>query len=247
MSKPAAGRLAGRIAVVTGASRGIGAAVAERFAAEGAHVYAVARDPDALAALDSRLAAAGGAGTMAPLDVTDGAAVDRLGGAVAERHRRLDVLVGNAALLTGLAPLGHVRPHDWARTIDVNLGANWRLVRAFDALLRQSDAGRAVFVTSGAARRARAYWGAYAVSKAGLETLARIYADEVRKTRVRVNMVDPGAVRTAMRARAMPGEDPRTLPEPAAITEVFVALAEPACQRHGEIVRPGALDASPGS
>ena len=230
-------RLAGRVAVVTGASRGIGAAVAERFAAEGAHVYALARDREALDSLAARLAAAGGAATMVPLDVTDGPALDRLGGVLAERHGRLDILVGNAALLTGLAPLGHVRPHDWERTVDVNLTANWRLLRSFDSLLRQSDAGRVVFVASGAGRRAPAYWGAYAVSKAALESLARVYAAETRKTRVRVNLVDPGAVRTAMRARAMPGEDPGTLPPPAAVAGAFVALAEPACERHGEVVR----------
>ncbi len=233
------GRLTGRIAVVTGASRGIGAAVADRFAAEGAHVYALARDRDALEKLGARNMTAGGAITPVPIDVTDGAAIDRLGGVLAERHGRLDVLVGNAALLTGLSPVGHVRPWDWERTIDVNLSANWRLLRSFDPLLRRSPAGRAVFVTSGVGRRARAYWGAYAVSKAGLEMLARVYAEEVRKTRVRVNLVDPGAVRTAMRARAMPGEDPLTLPTPDATTDLFVALAESVCERHGEIVGPG--------
>ena len=234
------GRLAGRVAVVTGASHGIGAAVAERFAGEGAHVYAAARDEDALDALGARIRAAGaGAATLAPLDLADGRAIDRLGGAIAERHRRLDILVGNAAVLAALSPLAHIRPRDWERVIDVNLSGNWRLVRAFDALLRQSDAGRAIFVTSGAARRARAYWGAYAASKAGLEMLARLYAEETRRTRVRVNTVDPGAVRTGMRARAMPGEDPSTLPAPETVTEVFVALAGPGCARHGEIVRPG--------
>ncbi len=230
-------RLSGRIALVTGASRGIGAAVAARFAAEGAHVYALARNREALAALGTRITDAGGACTMVPTDITDGAALDRLGGMLAERHARLDVLVGNAALLTNLTPLGHVRPHDWNRVIDVNLNANWRVLRSVDPLLRQSDAGRAMFVTSGVGHRPRAYWGAYAVSKAGLEMLARIYAEEVSKTAIRVNIVDPGVVRTGMRARAMPGEDPDTLPTPEMITDCFVALAEPSCKSHGEVVQ----------
>ena len=232
-----AGELAGRVALITGASRGIGAAVAERFAREGAEVYALARSEDGLAALAERIRAHGVSATMVPLDLTDGHAIDRLGGTIAERHRRLDVLVANAGVLGTLGPLAHLRPHVWDRVIEVNLSANWRLIRSFDALLRQSDAGRAVFVTSGVARGARAYWGAYAVSKAALEMLARLYAAEVAKTKVRVNLLDPGAVRTNMRAQAMPGEDPTTLPAPEAITDAFVALASPACQRHGEVVR----------
>ena len=231
------GELAGRIALITGASRGIGAAVAERFAAEGAEVYALARSEDGLAALGERIRAAGAAATLVPLDLTDGTAIDRLGGTLAERHRRLDILIANAAVLGTLGPLGHLRPHVWDRVIEVNLTANWRLIRSLDALLRQSDAGRAVFVTSGVARGAMAYWGAYAVSKAAVELLARLYAAEVANTKVRVNLLDPGVVRTAMRAQAMPGEDPNTLPPPAAITDSFVELASPACHRHGELVR----------
>jgi NAD(P)-dependent dehydrogenase (short-subunit alcohol dehydrogenase family) len=238
------GALEGRIALVTGASRGIGAAVAERFALEGAEVYALARSEDALAALAKRIRAHGTRATMVPLDLTDGHAVDRLGGTIAERHRRLDVLVANAGVLGTLGPLSHLRPHVWDRVIEVNLTANWRLIRSFDALLRQSDAGRAVFVTSGVARRAMAYWGAYAVSKAALEMLARLYAEEVAKTPVRVNLLDPGVVRTAMRAQAMPGEDPDTLPPPEAITDTFVALASPGCRRHGEVVRAPATAAT---
>jgi len=230
------GRLKDRVALITGASRGIGAAVARRFAAEGAHVVAVARGTAGLEALDDAIRAAGGAATLVPLDLTDGPAIDRLGGALAERHGRLDVLVGNAAILGGLSPLGHYEPHVWDRVMDVNVAANWRLIRACDALLRAAPAGRAIFVTSGVARGARPYWGPYAVSKAALETLALTYAAETAKTAVRVNLIDPGAVRTEMRAQAMPGEDPATLPTPDDITEVFVALAEDACARHGDIV-----------
>ena len=242
-----AGGLEGRIAVVTGASRGIGSAVAEAFAAAGAHVYAVARGREALEALAERIGAAGGAATMAPLDLADGRAIDRLGGAVAERHGRLDILVGNAAFLGALSPVGHIRPHDWERVVDISLSGNWRLLRAFDALLRSSDAGRVVFVTSGVARRPRAYWGAYAAAKAGLETLARVYAEEVRKTPVRVNLVDPGVVRTAMRATAMPGEDPTKLPPPQAIAETFLELASPSCDRHGDIVKARPVPGSAGT
>ena len=230
------GLLDGRIALVTGASRGIGAAVATRFAAEGAHVIAVARTTEGLEALDDAVRAASGSATLVPLDVTDGPAIDRLGGTLAERYGRLDILVGNAAILGALSPLGHMTPQVWDRVIEVNLTANWRLIRSMDPLLRASDSGRAMFVTSGVARKVFPYWGAYAVSKAGLEMLVRIYAAEVEKSELRVNIVDPGIVRTHMRAQAMPGEDPMTLPLPAAITDTFVALAGASCSTNGEIV-----------
>ena len=210
----AAQALAGRIALVTGASRGVGAAVAERMAAEGAHVYALARSEAELERLNERINAGGGIGTMVPLDLT----------------------IGNAAVLGTLSPLGHIRPHVWDRVIEVNLTANWRLIRSMDPLLHQSDAGRVMFVTSGVARRPRAFWGAYAVSKSAVEMLAGIYAEEVAKTHIRVNVIDPGVVRTGMRAQAMPGEDPATLPPPDAITDTFVELARPDCTRHGDIV-----------
>ena len=226
-------RLAGRVAVVTGASRGIGAAVARRFGAEGAHVVAVARTVGGLEELDDAIKAVGGSATLVPIDLRDFDAIDRLGAAVAERHGRLDVLVGNAAVLGGLRPMGHFEPDVWQRVFDINVTANWRLIRSFDALLRASDAGRAIFVTSGVTRGAFAYWGAYAASKAALESMVETYAAELAKTNVRVNLLDPGVARTAMRAEAMPGEDPATLPAPDAITERFVELAAPDYQLNG--------------
>ena len=230
------GRLHGRVAVITGASRGIGAAVARRFAREGAHVVLVARTVGGLEEVDDAVRAAGGTATLVPLDLLDFAAIDRLGGTIAERHGRLDVLVGNAATLGGLRPMGHFPPDEWDRVFALNVTANWRLIRGFDALLRASDAGRAIFVTSGAARMSVAYWGAYSASKAALESIARIYAAEVAKTSVRVNLLDPGEVRTRMRAEAMPGEDPMTLPHPDEIAGAFVDLAAPDCRLNGEIV-----------
>ena len=237
MAKVSPARLEGRIALVTGASRGIGAAVARRFAAEGAQVIAVARTVGGLEELDDQIRQAGGSGaTLVPLDLTDFDRIDALGASLFERFGRLDILVGNAAILGTLSPLGHVDPATWQAVVDVNLTANYRLIRSLDPLLRRSDAGRALFVTSGAAAGAFAYWGPYAVTKAGLEMLARTYAAETGKTKVRVNLVDPGVVRTTMRARAFPGENPERLPPPGAITDTFVALAAADCERQGERV-----------
>jgi NAD(P)-dependent dehydrogenase (short-subunit alcohol dehydrogenase family) len=235
-------RLDERIALITGASRGVGAAVATRFAAEGAHVILVARTVGGLEEVDDRVRAAGGSATLVPLDLLDGEAVDRLGASVAERWGRLDVLVGNAAMLGRLAPMGHIPPAEWEEVVALNLSANWRLVRAFDPLLRASPAGRAIFVTSGITQGAVAYWGAYAVSKAALEALAMTYAAEVANTSVRVNLVNPGPTRTRLRAQAFPGEDPETLPPPEAVTEAFVALAEASFTGNGLWV---AADAPP--
>ncbi|WP_119459608.1 SDR family NAD(P)-dependent oxidoreductase [Rhodospirillaceae bacterium SYSU D60014] len=230
------GVLSGRVAVITGASRGIGAAVAKRFAAEGAHVVLVARTSAGLEELDDAVRALGGSATLVPLDLTDFDAIDRLGGALYERFKHLDILVGNAGLLGTLTPIAQVKPKEWQQVLDVNLTANWRLIRSLDPLLRASDAGRAIFVTSGAARGPRAYWGTYAVSKAALEMLVGIYAAETAKTKVRVNLLDPGRVRTGMRAKAYPGENPETLPHPDQITDAFLALADAACTKHGETV-----------
>ncbi len=231
-------RLAGRIALVTGASRGIGAAVARRFAAEGAQLVLVARTVGGLEEVDDAVRQAGGGpATLVPLDLREFDKIDHLGASLYERFGRLDVLVGNAAVLGMLSPVGHVAPEIWNETVDVNLTANWRLIRSLDPLLRRSDAGRAIFVTSGAASGAFAYWGPYAASKAALESLVRTYAAEVEKTPVRVNLVDPGVVRTAMRAQAFPGEDPMSLPPPEAVTDIFVELARAECEKNGEVVR----------
>ncbi|MDH5488715.1 MAG: SDR family NAD(P)-dependent oxidoreductase, partial [Rhodospirillaceae bacterium] len=164
--------------------------------------------------------------------------IDQMGAAVYERFGKLDILIGNAGLLGQLSPLSHIEPKKWDQVMAVNLTANWRLVRSFDALLRQSEAGRAIFVTSTVGHVARAYWGSYAISKAGLEMLANIYAEETKKSNVRVNLINPGGTRTAMRAEAMPGEDPETVKPPESITEYFVELAETSCARHGELIEP---------
>ena len=228
--------LDGRIAVVTGASRGIGAAVAERFAAEGADSVLVARTVGGLEEVDDRIRAHGQNATLVPLDLADGAGIDRLGGAIAERYGRLDILVGNAGELGRLGPIAQFSPDEWQPVIDINLTANWRLIRSFDPLLRASDAGRAIFVTSGIARSPIAYWGAYAVSKAALEMLVRVYAAEIAKTNIRVNLLDPGVVRTRMRAQAFPGEEPESHPEPASVAERFVELATASYSGNGEVV-----------
>jgi len=235
--KPQTGRLAGRIALVTGASRGIGAAVARRFATEGAQLILIARTVGGLEETDDAVRAAGGAkALLVPLDLREFDAIDQLGASLYERFGKLDILVGNAGILGDLSPLGHVKPERWAAVMDINLTANWRLIRSLDPLLRRSDAGRAIFVTSGAATGAHAYWGPYAVSKAALEALVRTYAAENRKTNIRANILDPGVARTALRAEAFPGEDANALPAPDDIAETFVNLAEAACTRTGEVV-----------
>jgi NAD(P)-dependent dehydrogenase (short-subunit alcohol dehydrogenase family) len=232
---PAAGRLAGRVALVTGASRGIGRAVALRFAREGADVVLVARTGAALEEVDDEIRAGGGAATLVPADLTEYDVIDRMGAAVYERWGRLDVLVGNAGMLGVLSPLSHISPEVWDQVLAVNVTANWRLIRSFDPLLRASAAGRLIFVTSGVSS-GRAYWGAYAVSKGALETMVRTYAAEVAKTPVRANLINPGPTRTSMRANAYPGEDPATIKSPEAVTDAFVDLADAACSRNGEVV-----------
>jgi NAD(P)-dependent dehydrogenase (short-subunit alcohol dehydrogenase family) len=238
-------RLAGKIALITGASRGIGAAVALRFAGEGAHVVLAARTVGGLEEVDDAIRAAGGSATLVPVDLRDFIKIDELAARLFDRWGRLDILVGNAAEFGVFSPLGHIDPVTWADVVELNLTANWRLIRAMDPLLRAAPAGRAIFVTSGVARRVSPYWGPYAVSKAGLEMLVKIYAGEITKTRVRSNLIDPGIVRTRLRARAFPGEDPGRLPPPESVTDAFLALALPECIRNGEVVMAPAVSLRP--
>lgn len=228
--------LAGRIALVTGASRGIGREAAKALAAAGAHVIAVARTVGALEELDDEIKALGGTATLVPLDLRDFPALDRLGASIFERWGRLDAFLGNAGVLGTLTPLAHLDPKVFQEAMDVNVTANWRMIRSFDPLLRRSDAGRVVFVTSGVARKYTPFWGIYAASKAALESLALTYAAECEATAIRVNLFNPGPLRTAMRAKAMPGEDPATLKPPSAAVPALVELLSPSCTKNGELV-----------
>jgi NAD(P)-dependent dehydrogenase (short-subunit alcohol dehydrogenase family) len=229
------GRLAEKIALITGASRGIGAAVAERFAREGAHVVLAARTVGGLEEVDDKVRAAGGSATLVPVDLRDFIKIDDLAARILDRWGRLDILVGNAAEFGVFSPLGHIDPATWAEVVDLNLTANWRLIRAMDPLLRAAPAGRAIFVTSGVARGVHPYWGPYAISKAGLEMLVKIYAGEITKTRTCANLIDPGIVRTRLRARVFPGEDPAHLPPPESVSDAFLTLSLPECTCNGEI------------
>jgi len=228
-------RLADRLALVTGATRGIGRAVALAYAAEGAHLILLGRTSGALEEVDDEIRAKGGKATLLTLDLKAQEKIDALGPTIFQRWNKLDILVGNAGVLGPLSPLGHVSADAWNEVIEINLTANWRLIRTLDPLLRRSDAGRAIFVSSGAAAAPRAYWGPYAASKAGLEALVRSYADEIANTPVRVNLVNPGPTRTVMRAKAFPGEDPASLKPPEHVVETFVKLAEPACTDNGKL------------
>ena len=227
-------RLQGRIALVTGASRGLGAAAALAYATEGAHCVLVARTVGGLEAVDDQIKAVGGSATLVPLDVTDGPGIDRLGAALYERFGKLDVLLGNAGLLGELSPIGHIDPVIFERVLAVNVTANWRLIRSLDPLLRRSDAGRAIFVTSGVSRRIVPYWSAYAASKAALDMMVGVYAAESAHTSVKVNLYNPGPMRTRMRKEAFPGEDPESVPPPEAHSEALIRLALPSCPMNGE-------------
>jgi NAD(P)-dependent dehydrogenase (short-subunit alcohol dehydrogenase family) len=222
-----------RVALVTGASRGLGSAISLMLARAGAHVVATARTVGGLEELDDAIRATGSSATLVPLDIRDYDGLYRLAAALNERHGRLDVLVGNAAVASVPSPLGHIEPKTWDETLAVNVTANWHLIRAMDPLLKSSAAGRAVFVTSGVASSARAYWAPYSVSKAALDVLARTYAEETSATPVRVNLFNPGPTRTRMRAMAMPGEDPLTLPTPDDVAEKLLDLCLPSFAETG--------------
>jgi NAD(P)-dependent dehydrogenase (short-subunit alcohol dehydrogenase family) len=232
MAKP----LADRVALITGATRGIGYALVLALARAGAHLVAVGRTQGALEDLDDAVRAAGATATLVPLDMRDYAGIYRLATALTARHQRLDVLVGNAAIFGQRSPLGHVEPQSWDEVMAVNVTANWHLIRAMDPLLRRAAAGRAVFMTSGAATHARAYSGPYSVSKAALNVLARTYAAEIdTTTKILVNLFNPGPTRTRMRAQVMPGEDPMSLPTPQDVAETIVPLCLPSCSQTGKL------------
>jgi NAD(P)-dependent dehydrogenase (short-subunit alcohol dehydrogenase family) len=231
MSKP----LNNRIALVTGASRGIGYAIAVALAKAGAHVVATARTIGGLKELDDAIKVAGGTATLVPLEMRDTNGIARLATAIDERYQRLDILIGNAALGGSNSPLDHFQPSEWDEVMAVNVTANWQLIRHMDPLLKRSDAGHAVFMTSGSAANARAYRGLYAASKAALEVIARTYAAETASTPIKVNLFSPGPTRTRMRAAVMPGEDPMTLPTPEQVAETLVPLCLPSFQDSGKI------------
>jgi NAD(P)-dependent dehydrogenase (short-subunit alcohol dehydrogenase family) len=227
--------LANRIALVTGASRGIGYATAIALANEGAHVVATARTTGGLEELDDAIQASGGTATLAPVDMRDYDGIGRLAAALNERYGKLDILIGNAALVGPNSPLDHYEPKEWDDVLAVNVSANWNLIRHMNALLRRSDTGRAVFITSGAASNPRAYRGLYSTTKAALDALARTYAAETASTPVRVNLFNPGPTRTRMRAAVMPGEDPMTLPPPEDVAAAIVPLCLPTFKETGKL------------
>ena len=217
-------RLENRVALVTGASRGLGKSAALALAREGAHIIAMARTQGGLTELDDEIKSLGGTATLVPADMRDFDAIDRLGAAIFERWKRLDILIGNAGILGKLTPVAHVEPKLWDEVMGVNVTANFRLIRSLDPLLRAADAGRAVFVTSGLAQKCWAYWGPYSISKAALEAMVKTYAAEIATTAARANCFSPGPTRTKMRSLAMPGEDPDTLPHPDDVAAQIVPM-----------------------
>lgn len=229
--------LSGKIALVTGASRGIGSAVAKAYAKAGAHVILLARTVGGLEETDDAIRVAGGKATIMPADLSDLDKIDALGPTLHQHFGGIDIVVGNAGYLAANGPLAHATAKDWQQTMDVNVSANFRLIRTLDPLLQRSQAGRVIFVSSGVTIEPRAYWGTYAVSKAALEMLALTYAQETKQTNIRVNIIEPGRVRTAMRAKAYPGEDPAIRSAPDDVVHSFLDLAANDCAHHGEIIR----------
>jgi NAD(P)-dependent dehydrogenase (short-subunit alcohol dehydrogenase family) len=230
--------LQGRVALITGASRGIGAAVAKRFAREGAHVILVARTVGGLEEVDDAIRTEGGSATLVPLDLQQFEKIDSLPQALQQRFGKLDILVGNAAVLGQLSPTGDLPAKLWQQTMDVNVTANWRLIKVLEPLLKASGSGRAMFVTSGITQGIAPYWSAYAASKTALETLVLTWAAEIANTStVKANLIDPGIVRTRMRQLAFPGEWPESLPAPETITDSFVELAHADCPYHGQRIQ----------
>lgn len=227
--------LTGRIALVTGASRGIGYHLALEFAKRGAHIVAVARTLQGLEELDDQIQTFQATATLVPLDLHDMEAIDRLGASISERWGKLDIVVANAGVLGTIAPLAHIEAKIFEEVVDINITSQWRLMRTTEPLLRNSDAGRAILLSSGAAHKARGFWGPYAASKAALEVLGRCWADELSQTTIKVNLVNPGATRTAMRAKAMPGEDPEILPTAQEIAAKIAILASPELNITGQL------------
>ena len=230
------GKLENRLAVITGASRGIGAATAKLFAAQGAHVILVARTIGGLEEIDDEIRAKGGVSTLVPMDLTDYDKIDEMGLTIFERFGKLDILIANAGLLGTIGPINHINPQVWEQTIAVNVTANWRLIRSLDPLLRLSDAGRAIFLTSAAAQYHRAFWGLYATTKVALEMIVSTYAQEILKTNVTANLFNPGRTRTKMRAEAYPGENPNIIKAPEFVAKQLVNLAQQDCNLNGEII-----------
>ncbi|MBK8769074.1 MAG: SDR family NAD(P)-dependent oxidoreductase [Rhizobiales bacterium] len=228
-------RLDGKIALITGASRGIGFETAVHLAREGAHIIATARTQGGLEELDDAIRAAGSTATLVPLDVRDYDGIDRLGAAIFERWKKLDIFIGNAGSLGKLTPMAHVDPKVWAEAMDVNVTSNYRFLRSLDPLFRSADWARVIFVTSGLAFKCTPYWGPYSVGKAALEAIMRTYAGEMATTNVRTNCFSPGATRTRMRATAMPGEDPMTLPTPEEVSLQMIDMCLPAFTDNGGV------------
>ncbi|NTJ63863.1 SDR family NAD(P)-dependent oxidoreductase [Agrobacterium rhizogenes] len=224
-----------KIALVTGASRGIGYFTALELAKAGAHVIACARTVGGLEELDDAIKAAGGSATLVPFDLADMNAIDTLGASIFERWGKLDILVANAGVLGVISPIGHVEAKVFEKVMTINVTATWRLIRSVEPLLMRAEAGRAVILSSAAAHRCRPFWGPYSASKAAVEALARTWAGEAQNTPLRVTSVDPGATRTAMRAQAMPGEDPDTLPHPRDVAQAILPLVGPDVTETGRL------------